>query len=92
MTAKRDPVAQWTLDVTVFHAPQFGHRVIVRVLGKRAGWDIVGHWDWTGLGIPADLVDDLVAKTAAVICEHLVTRYGIQGVLDVHWAGDPGTT
>lgn len=85
-------IAQWTMDITVWHGATFGHRVTCRVLGKAGGWVDVGTWYWTGLGVPGDLVDDLQARLASVITEHLVTRYGVAGQLDVRWAGEAGST
>lgn len=92
MAKERAPVAQWTMDVTVFHAPQFGHRVVVQVLGKTGGWLRVGGIQWTGLGIPEGLLEELVAVVDGTVSQHLSARYGIQGTLPHRWAGEPGTT
>ena len=89
MADHREPLPQWTLDVTVFHSPDFGHRIKAAVLSKRGNWFQVGQWEWTGLGIPAELLVDVVTRVNAVIEEHLVTRYGVQGTLPMRWAGDP---
>jgi hypothetical protein len=86
----REPVAQWTLDVTIWHHFSFGHEISARVLTKRGGWVDVGTWRWQGLGIPDSLATDAASRIAAVVQEHLITRYGIQGELDIPWAGDPG--
>ena len=82
-------VVQWTLDVSVFHGPEFGHRIYARVLGQHGGWQDVGHWTWKGLGVPEPLLTELNARLVSVITEHLVTRYGVQGELPTRWAGEP---
>lgn len=80
--------AQWTLDVSVFHDSEFGHRIRARVLGRTGGWVDVGSIQWKGLGVPEDLLRSLCARVEAVLTEHLVTRYGVQGVLDAPCAGE----
>jgi len=82
-------VAQWTLDVTVYHSRGFGHRVRAAVLDRRGGWHTVGTWSWKGLGFPAEMLPDVQARISAVVAEHLVTRYGIAGQLPFRWAGEP---
>jgi hypothetical protein len=84
--------AQWTLDVTVYHGPDFGHWVRASVLGRHGGWRLVGTWSWKGLGIPEPLLPDIEARIASVITEHLVTRYGVRQTLPFEHQGDPGTT
>jgi hypothetical protein len=89
MSTDREPRAQWTLDVTVFHGPEFGHQVKAAILSNRGNWMRCGTWTWSGLGIPAEVVTDIQSRVAAIISEHLVTRYGVQGQLPMTWAGDP---
>jgi len=79
---------QWTLDVTIYHDPAFGHRIVGRVLGRTGGWSDVGSWAWKGLGVPESLLEDIQARVEAVIVEHLVSRYGVQGELPTRWAGE----
>jgi len=81
-------VAQWTLDITVYHARGFGHRLRASVLAKRGGWVTVGSWPWRGLGFPSELLPDIHARIEAVIDEHLLTRYGIRDELPLRWAGE----
>jgi hypothetical protein len=83
-------VAQWTLDVTVFHSRGVGHRLRASVLDRRGGWRTVGSWPWKGLGFPEELLPDIDARVCSVIHEHLITRYGIAGQLPFRWAGEPG--
>jgi hypothetical protein len=90
MHEKKAPTAQWTLDCSVFHVDGYRHVVLARVLGRRGGWVSVGSWSWTGLGVPEPLVNDLQARIAAVVAEHLVTRYGVEGELPLRWAGEVG--
>jgi hypothetical protein len=87
MGDKNQPVAQWTLDVTVYHATGFRHVITAQVLTKRRGWQQIGSWSWTTLGVPADLVPDIEARVCSAITEHLVTAYGVQGTLDVRPGG-----
>jgi hypothetical protein len=82
--------AQWTLDVTVSHETGYRHSITAWVLGRRGGWVEVGRWTWEGLGVDADMVREVEARVCSVITEHLVTRYGVQGLLPTTWAGDPG--
>lgn len=83
-------VAQWTLDVTVFHGPGFGHRLRASVLGRHGDWHTVGTWSWQGIGIPESLVPDIEARVTAVITEHLLTRYGFRQELPFPPGGHPG--
>jgi hypothetical protein len=87
---ERRSSAQFTIDVSVYHDSGFRKSIVCSYLGRRNGWIPAGEWHWTGLGVPADLVDDCVSRVAAVITEHLVTRYGVQGMLDTTWAGEAG--
>jgi hypothetical protein len=80
---------QFTLDVSIDHGPQFGHLITAQVLTRRGGWTVVGTWRWQGLGVPEPLLTDLLTRINAVLTDHLVTRYGVQGELPVLWAGDP---
>jgi len=81
MPPNHEPAAQWTLDVTVWHEPTFGHVIHARTLGRHGGWKNVGTWRWTGLGVPDVILSDLTSRIHGVISEHLVTRYGVQGTL-----------
>jgi len=83
-------LAQWTLDVTVYHGRDFGHRIRARVLNRRGGWHHVGTWSWKGIGVPSELIAEIEARVASVITEHLVTRYGISVELPLTWEDDPG--
>jgi len=77
MVTPERAVAQWTLDVTVWHGPRIGHSITAKVLSRRGGWVDVGTWQWTGFGVPPDLVADCCARIDSVIAEHLVNRYGV---------------
>jgi hypothetical protein len=92
MTTPRRPIQQWTLDVTVSHAPQFGHEIQAQVLTRAGGWTQLGVWRWTGLGIPEDMLDDFRVHLDAIVTEHLITRYGISSQLPLRWAGEPETS
>jgi len=87
-----DPVAQWTLDVTVYHGPQFGHRIHAAVLRRSGGWHPVGDWQWTGLGVPEPLVADCAARIHAVLTEYLISRYGLALQLWKESGGEAETT
>lgn len=89
MPSKDKPHPQFTLDVSIFHTPQFGHTIAAAVLTKRGGWTTVGTWSWHGRGVPEPLYADLIARVCAVLTEHLVTRYGVQGELPFEPVGDP---
>lgn len=80
--------AQWTCDVTVFHVDGFKKRIRAGTLGRHGGWVTVGTWEWSGLGIPPELIPDISGRITAVIEEHLCTRYGIEGELPFRWAGE----
>ena len=74
-------LAQWTLDVTVFHHRSAGHWIRASVLDRRGGWHTVGAWSWKGSGFPAELLSDVEARVSGVIAEHLVSRYGLNHTL-----------
>lgn len=78
MERKPRNLAQFTLDVSVYHDPGFQREIVVQALTKRGGWIHIGSWRWTGIGVPGDLVNDLLARVDASITEHLVSRYGVQ--------------
>lgn len=88
MREKNDK-AQWALYVTVWHSQTFGHYITVET--QTQGRHPKGHsgGSWKGLGIPEQVLSELNAMLQALVTEHLVTRYGVQGELPMRWAGEP---
>jgi hypothetical protein len=89
MERDRTRKAQWTLDVTVFHHPSYGHEIEAATLGKSDGWHPAGSWKWQGLGVPAELLTDIQSRVSSIVTEYLVMRYGCREELPLRWAGDP---
>lgn len=84
------PKLQWECCFTIWHAPDFGHKLELRTYTK--GRDAARKTElgsWTGLGVPEQLVQDATTLVNAAIVEHLVTRYGIRGELPMKWGGEP---
>jgi hypothetical protein len=82
--------AQWYLSLTVFHGPAFGHRIEITTMSR--GRDALAHsgGTWKGLGVPESVLNALRGQVDALITEHLLTRYGIQGELPMTWSGEVG--
>lgn len=80
--------AIWTLDLTIYHSPGYGHKLKARTLGRRGGWIDVGSWPWKGIGFPAELLPDIHARVIATIDEFITTVYGVRGEIPNLWTGD----
>ena len=74
---ERIEVPQWMLWATVSHGNRFGHALTLQTVTKRSEPVEVGRWSWTGIGVPAPLIEDAEGRLCAVLTEHLVTRYGV---------------
>lgn len=74
---------QWTLTVTIYHGPSFGHvlEMATETKGRpdRMTHDTIG--SWKGIGVPEPVMTQALAVVNAAIQEHLVSRYGVQELL-----------
>jgi hypothetical protein len=89
---KPDPEGnwQWELVVTVYHGPNFGHRIeIVQTWRGRQNHTKIDGGSWRGLGIPADVLYSLRATVDSLLSEHLITRYQLREELPLKWEGAP---
>jgi hypothetical protein len=77
------------MDVTIWHSPDFGHKVAITTQRQGQVPNKVGDFAWKGLGVSNELVKQIQACVSAVVADHLVFRYGVADELDLHWAGDP---
>lgn len=81
---------QWTMVVTVFHAPSYGHAIELstETTGRpdRSTQDSIG--SWRGVGIPSDVLNQVRALVDGVLLEHMVERYGVAQTLD-QWEVEP---
>lgn len=87
--SKQLPKLQWACNTLVFHAPDFGHRIVVMRQRQGGNPERVGDVEWRGLGIPSEILKGGLALQYAATQEYLVYRYGVAEELDLHWAGDP---
>lgn len=82
---------QYRQLLTVYHGPQFGHYMeMERQLKGRDATHRTGLGQWTGVGIPEDVLRTSTGLLVAAWEEHLITRYGVKGELPLQWAGEPG--
>lgn len=81
---------QWTMTVTVFHGPSFGHAIelVTETRGRPrlSTQDTLG--SWRGVGIPADVLRLAGALLLSAFDEHLVSRYGVAEQLE-GWEAEP---
>src|SRR5262249_28016541 len=81
--------AQWAMHVVIYHESTCGH--VIEVETQRQGQEpyLSPSANWKGLGIPEPVLNSIRTAMDALLTEHLVSRYGVQGELPVTWAGEP---
>ena len=80
---------QWAMTVSVWHGPQFGHKLLIATSNQFGTLNDVGHWNWRGIGIPTDIFSAAQGVAASVIADHLLFRYGVAEELPLRPGGDP---
>lgn len=78
---------QWTMTVTVFHGPSFGHAVEVATETKGrpnlCTQDSIG--SWRGVGVPERVMEGMEASLLSIFQEHIHRRYGVAPSLEGWW-------
>lgn len=80
---------QWALLFKVLHGPKFGHRIEIEVQKRGLTGVTFSGGTWTGLGIPAEVLEKVRAQLDAIVSDHLITRYGLREELPMKWSGEP---
>jgi hypothetical protein len=80
---------QWELSVQIWHSRDAGHELTATIYAPGRRSHEAGDWRWKGLGLDPGLVRDIATRLEAVVVEHLISRYGITGMTDLRWAGEP---
>jgi hypothetical protein len=79
---------QWCCYITVFHGPEFGHRISFMTQTQGREPERIDSLDWTGLGMPSDMIKTCQAIASSIVSDHLVWRYGVQDSLDFGPGGE----
>lgn len=75
---------QWTMTVTIFHGPTYGHAVELAT-------ETTGHLDWQthdtlgtwrGVGVPSESLQEMRTLIDTVFFEHMVRRYGVAETIE----------
>jgi hypothetical protein len=70
---------QFRLLATVYHGASFGHYMELETQIKgRDSTKRIGLGQWTGVGVPADVLYSAGGLLLATFDEHLTTRYGVR--------------
>ena len=82
---------QWTLTVTIYHAPNFWHYVELATETAARGSTDDALGSWQGMGCPEIVLNGITAQVTAAIEDHILARYGVQDPLALRWdtGGDP---
>jgi hypothetical protein len=81
---------QWTMSVTIYHGPGFGHSIelVTETTGRPhdSTHDSLG--TWRGVGCPSDVLREADTLISAALWNHVVARYGIAETLE-GWGVEP---
>jgi hypothetical protein len=74
---------QWTMTVTIYHGPSFGHAIEVATETKgrpaQSTRDSIG--TWRGVGCPEDVYRGALTLINAIFGDHIMFRYGVASEL-----------
>jgi hypothetical protein len=85
----REGKPQWSMTVTVWHGPTFGHVVDLQTVSRSRMEDLdICIGTWRGVGVPEDVYKGILATVDSVLGDHLVYRYSIQPRLDWSLGGE----
>lgn len=79
---------QWAMLVKVLHSSHFGHRLECETRTRGRGSHTMSLGTWRGVGVPPEVVQEAQTAVAAILSDHLVTRYGVAGALPFQWGGE----
>jgi hypothetical protein len=86
-----DQKPQWTMTVTIYHGPSFGHAIelATETRGRitESTHDSIG--SWRGVGCPNEVLQQAEALIGAAFTYHVVARYGVAETLE-GWGPEPG--
>lgn len=81
---------QWTMTVTIYHGPRFGHAIelATETMGRPqySTHDTIGKWNT--FGCPLEIVKNAQAAVSAVLAGHIVDHYGVKEQLS-GWEAEP---